>query len=97
MYDDTASPGPLGKPSLPKIPSDHPLRGWDPTDADSRNPWNAYTTSLTTSTTVFDVANGSSAQSILAHFTASDSFGNNLNHKLTIEGNYSLTTQGLIM
>jgi hypothetical protein len=44
--------------------------------------------------TVFDVANGSSAQSILAHFTASDSFGNNLNHKLTIEGNYSLTTQG---
>lgn len=36
---DSENPGPLGRPSLPKIDnSDHP--GWDPTDAHPDNPWN---------------------------------------------------------
>ena len=40
IYDDTVSPGPLGKPSAPKIDtSNEELRGWDPTDPDKSNPW----------------------------------------------------------
>jgi lipoprotein-anchoring transpeptidase ErfK/SrfK len=39
FYEDS-NPGPLGKPTLPKIPSDSPNRGWDPTDPDPNNPWN---------------------------------------------------------
>ena len=39
----SSNPGPLGKPSTRKIsdaPSD--VRGWDPTDPDSDNPWPEY-------------------------------------------------------
>lgn len=39
IYDDSSSPGPLGKPKAQKIPLDSKYRGWDPTDPDSRNPW----------------------------------------------------------
>lgn len=40
IYDDTVSPGPLGKPSAPKIDTgDTKRRGWDPTDQTEGNPW----------------------------------------------------------
>ena len=32
-------PGPLGKPSAPKISGNERCRGWDPTDPDPANPW----------------------------------------------------------
>ncbi len=38
FYEDS-NPGPLGKPTLPKISGDSPNRGWDPTDPDPNNPW----------------------------------------------------------
>ncbi len=40
VYEDTTSPGPLGKPSFTPIdPSDETKRGWEPTDPDENNPW----------------------------------------------------------
>lgn len=42
-FYSSSNPGPLGKPTARKIssaPSD--VRGWDPTDPDSRNPWPEY-------------------------------------------------------
>ena len=36
---DNPDPGPLGKPSAPKIDLNSPCRGWDPTDSDPANPW----------------------------------------------------------
>ena len=42
-FYSSSNPGPLGKPTTMKIsdaPSD--IRGWDPTDPDSRNPWPEY-------------------------------------------------------
>ena len=39
FYEDS-NPGPLGKPTLPKISASDPNRGWDPTDPDPNNPWN---------------------------------------------------------
>ena len=38
----SSDPGPLGKPSARKISSNETCRNWDPTDPDSRNPWNNY-------------------------------------------------------
>ena len=38
FYEDS-NPGPLGKPSAPKISSNERCRNWDPTDYDSDNPW----------------------------------------------------------
>ena len=42
-FYSSSTPGPLGKPSAMKI-SDAPnnVKGWDPTDPDSRNPWPKY-------------------------------------------------------
>ena len=42
-FYSSSNPGPLGKPSTRKI-SNAPsyVRGWDPTDSDSRNPWPKY-------------------------------------------------------
>lgn len=94
IYDDYNSPGPLGKPTLPKIAGDHPLRGWDPTDWDRSNPWNSYTTYISGDTRSFTVANGASVSEILNYFSAGDSLGNNLSPKLTLSGNYSMYTQG---
>ena len=42
-FYSSSNPGPLGKPSAMKIsnaPSN--IKGWDPTDPDSRNPWPDY-------------------------------------------------------
>lgn len=42
-FYSSSNPGPLGKPSARKIsnaPSN--IKGWDPTDPDSRNPWPEY-------------------------------------------------------
>ena len=38
-FYNSPNPGPLGKPSAPKIPIDSPYRGWDPTDSNPANPW----------------------------------------------------------
>ena len=40
VYSDETSPGPLGKPTVDKIPLDSPYKGWDPTDPHPDNPWN---------------------------------------------------------
>lgn len=38
---DSEDPGPLGKPEGKKIDVNSANRGWDPTDPDASNPWNA--------------------------------------------------------
>lgn len=35
----SSDPGPMGKPSAPKISDNIACRNWDPTDPDSNNPW----------------------------------------------------------
>lgn len=42
-FYSSSEPGPLGKPIAKKISSyDESLKNWDPTDPDSKNPWNTY-------------------------------------------------------
>ena len=53
FYSDS-NPGPLGKPSAPKISNNERCRGWDPTDNAPGNPWYDGETDIT----VEDVLNG---------------------------------------
>ena len=40
IYNDIASPGPMGRPQPIRIDAGNPvLHGWDPTDPDKYNPW----------------------------------------------------------
>jgi hypothetical protein len=41
FYSDS-NPGPLGKPSAPKISDNVECRNWDPTDVDAGNPWHSF-------------------------------------------------------
>lgn len=41
FYDDATNPGPLGKPTPITINLNDNRKGWDPTDPDPSNPWNA--------------------------------------------------------
>ena len=41
-FYSSSDPGPLGKPSAPKISWNEECRGWDPTDPDPNNPWRNY-------------------------------------------------------
>ena len=43
IYDDAATPGPMGTPGTIYIdPDDETYRGWDPTDPDAANPWDEH-------------------------------------------------------
>lgn len=45
-FYESSDPGPLGKPTTKIISNEAEyVRGWDPTDPDSRNPWKTYTPS----------------------------------------------------
>lgn len=39
IYDESNSPGPLGKPKSIKIPTNSKKKHWDPTDPVGNNPW----------------------------------------------------------
>ncbi len=95
IYDDTTSPGPLGKPDTIKIPSDSPYRGWDPTDPEKNNPWHAFSASITAQKTV-TVEEGSTLQKVLtaAKYTAKDTCGNDITSKVTYDHNIKLDTVG---
>ncbi|MDD6320248.1 MAG: L,D-transpeptidase [Oscillospiraceae bacterium] len=42
IYDNAEDPGPMGKPgTIYTDPANESLRGWDPTDPDPSNPWDA--------------------------------------------------------
>lgn len=91
VYDDETSPGPLGKPSVIKIPEDSPYRGWDPTDPDSSNPWKNCSPSIEASDMTI-VAN--SGINLLNMIKAKDTCGNDVTSTVKISGDYNLTVPG---
>ena len=91
VYDDETSPGPLGKPSVIKIPEDSPYRGWDPTDSDPSNPWNNCSPSIEASDMTI-VAN--SGINLLNMIKAKDTCGNDVTSTVKISGDYNLNVPG---
>lgn len=91
VYDDETSPGPLGKPSVIKIPEDSPYRGWDPTDPDSSNPWNNCSPSIEASDMTIATNSGIN---LLNMIKAKDTCGNDVTSTVKISGDYNLTVPG---
>lgn len=94
LYDDESSPGPLGKPDTIKIPLDSPYKGWDPTDPDPANPWHNFTARIAAREKNIKVTKGSSLETLLKKFKITDTCGNEIPKKATIEGNYNLNIVG---
>lgn len=88
IYDNYNKSGPLGKPTAQKIPVNSKNRGWDPTDPDSRNPWNRQEPAGAPE------INGAKDCTVelggtfdpLAGITAAEAGGKNINDRITVEG-----------
>ncbi len=89
IYDDAASPGPLGKPETIKVPEG---TLWDPTDTDPANPWKDARPAITGALdrVVEDVDNFD----IMEGITAVDSCGNDVTDKVVVEGEYNTSIPG---
>lgn len=91
VYDDANSPGPLGKPSMIKIPADSPYKGWDPTDPDANNPWNAFGPAINASDITIVAGQ---MNNILSMITATDTCGNDISSSVNVSGDYNLNAVG---
>ena len=94
-YDENESL-PIPKPDPIRIPEElEQVRGWDPTDPDSANPWHKYTIDLQVPNSV-NVAKGTDAAQdpVLAAATAKDNYENDLSNYLKVEGSYDSDTAG---
>lgn len=92
VYDDTADPGPLGKPEMIKIPVNSQYAGWDPTDPDPSNPWAQYSATLMG---VEDITiNINETVDLTAGISAIDTCGNNINDKIYYTGSYDIGIPG---
>lgn len=91
VYDDETSPGPLGKPSVIKIPEDSPYRGWDPTDPDPSNPWNNCSPSIEAGDMTIAANSG---VNLLNMIKAKDTCGNDVTSTVKISGDYNLNVPG---
>lgn len=97
IYDDASNPGPLGKPDTIKIPADSPYKNWDPTDPDPANPWKLYSATIEYPTdNTITVAPGSMTMDEIkaTYFSAKDTCGNDISHKILAKGTYDLNVEG---
>lgn len=91
IYDDANSPGPLGKPSVIKIPAGSPHRGWDPTDPDPANPWNSCAPTITASDITVSVGTNIN---LLSAVKATDTCGNDISSSVSVKGSYDVNIPG---
>ena len=97
IYDDASNPGPLGKPDTIKIPADSPYKNWDPTDPDPANPWKLFSATIDCpSDKTVTVAPGSTTIDDIkaTYFSAKDTCGNDISHKILVKGKYDLDKEG---
>ena len=91
IYDDAVNPGPLGKPDSIKIPEDSAYAGWDPTDPDENNPWNAYSAKIEGAKDI-QTKIGQSID-VMTGVTATDTCGNDITAKI-VTGRYTFDQTG---
>ncbi len=92
IYDDTSSPGPLGKPATIKIPANHAYSGWDPFDPDEANPWNTMTPSIKGARN--KTIKAGSSINLTKGVTATDSCLNDITSSIKIDGNVNTNKAG---
>lgn len=102
IYDDAENPGPLGKPEMMEISADSPLRGWDPTDLNEKNPWNSVRPSIYLKNDIGDdmlyIPLGAGVDTVkgeLGMKNANGALYNTDEYSLNIYGNYNLNKAGI--
>ena len=102
VYDDPENPGPLGKPTEMKLTADNPMRKWDPTDTDPKNPWNQIRPTLYLTDNVADevlrLPLGASQHDIYKAIGLMNAAGDICElgeYTLDISGRYDLNQQGV--
>ena len=85
IYDNYNKSGPLGKPTVQKIPTSGTYAHWDPTDPAEENPWNNRTppTVIGASDRVLQLGEKFDP---LKGVTAADAFENDLTADITVDG-----------
>jgi len=92
IYDDAATPGPLGKPDTIKIPLSSPNAGWDPTDTNVNNPWLKFSATIEGAKDI--TTKVGQKVDILAGVKAKDTCGNDITTKLVTVGKYTFNQVG---
>jgi lipoprotein-anchoring transpeptidase ErfK/SrfK len=92
VYDDTTTPGPLGKPEMIKIPLDSPYAGWDPTDPDEANPWYQFHAAISGAQDI--TISAGTAYDPMSGITAADTCGNDITDRIIVTGVYDCNTPG---
>ena len=103
VYDDAGNPGPLGKPEEVKLTAENPMRQWDPTDTNSKNPWNKvrptlYLTGAAGETEMLQLPVGASQYDIYNAIGLMDAMNGVYDpgeYLIDISGNYDLDRQGI--
>ena len=80
-----------------EIPEDiEEVRGWDPTDPVSENPWHSYAISMEVPNSISVEKNADYAQDpILAEVSVKDNYGSDLSEYVKVEGSYDNTAEGV--
>ncbi len=96
IYYDENEALPMEKPTPLFIPEDiEEVRGWDPTDPDSANPWHTYTFTLEVPNAIeINAGNDSAEDSISSAWTAVDSYGNDVSAYVKYAGHVDQTVKG---
>lgn len=92
IYDDQASPGPMGRPGVIRIPSNSEFANWDPTDPNAGNPWNTKSPQITGAEDK-SVKLGDTIE-FMDGILGIDTCGNEATDYVKIEGDYSFDEPG---
>ncbi len=97
IYYDENEQLPLAKPEPYRIPLEiEQVRGWDPTDPVTYNPWHTYSIDLRVPNSV-DVKKDTdyTVDPVQAAVSVHDNFGNDLSGYVTVEGSYDNSKRGI--
>lgn len=97
IYNDPNEQLPLEKPVPIRIPAEvEEIRGWDPTDPASNNPWHNYTIKMEVPNYVELSAGDGAAQNIvLANTKVTDMYNHDLTNYAEVIGTYETAKPGL--
>lgn len=96
IYNDPNEQFPIPVPTPIRIPAEvEEIRGWDPTDPSSENPWHTYTITMDAPDSV-EIQKDDSAylNTILSNVKIIDQFGHDLSSYAEVNGNIDVTKAG---
>lgn len=96
VYYDENEVLPMEKPTPLFIPETvEEVRGWDPTDPDSENPWHSYTFTMEVPNSIEVVAGANYEEDpVASKFHAVDCYGNDVTGYMKYSGTYNSETPG---